>query len=265
VIFVPPYYLKSFLVNYSAASVANIETSPVATLIWRRFVSVFITGFKAIAVGFIAANTNPRLITSSFVGNVLFFIHIESIHPAQRWGKCAFASIKRVLTHSSSRIVADRLSVGGSLLQRSIPDMTIYDCLYRSRSEEWPTLRISSSGSIANSTSQSIPAQRPKMQSASFNSPNRTRGSAKTGAGTESSAIRRMARPCVGGRANVSRLRGPERRSCCSRAHRHALVPWVYGKAAAIRFVRGRLKFGDGTQSAPFPSLVAIDRPPAAR
>ena len=36
---------------------------------------------------------------------------------------------------------------------------------------------------------------------------------------------------------------------------------WVYGKASEIRFVRGRLRFGDGTQSAPFPSLVAIYRP----
>jgi site-specific DNA-methyltransferase (adenine-specific) len=36
---------------------------------------------------------------------------------------------------------------------------------------------------------------------------------------------------------------------------------WVYGKAAELRFVRGRLKFGDGFQSAPFPSLVAIYRP----
>lgn len=36
---------------------------------------------------------------------------------------------------------------------------------------------------------------------------------------------------------------------------------WVYGKAAEIRFVRGRLKFGDGAQSAPFPSLVAIYHP----
>jgi site-specific DNA-methyltransferase (adenine-specific) len=36
---------------------------------------------------------------------------------------------------------------------------------------------------------------------------------------------------------------------------------WVYGKAD-IRFVKGRLKFGDGTQSAPFPSLVAVFRPP---
>jgi len=33
---------------------------------------------------------------------------------------------------------------------------------------------------------------------------------------------------------------------------------WVYGKADEIRFVRGRLKFGDGPQSAPFPSLIAI-------
>ena len=36
---------------------------------------------------------------------------------------------------------------------------------------------------------------------------------------------------------------------------------WVYRKAE-LRFVRGRLKFGDGRQSAPFPSLVAIFRPP---
>ena len=37
---------------------------------------------------------------------------------------------------------------------------------------------------------------------------------------------------------------------------------WVYCRAAEIRFVRGRLKFGDGKQSAPFPSLVAIFKPP---
>ena len=35
---------------------------------------------------------------------------------------------------------------------------------------------------------------------------------------------------------------------------------WIYGKAE-LRFVRGRLKFGDGRQSAPFPSLVAVFRP----
>ncbi|WP_067738329.1 DNA N-6-adenine-methyltransferase [Novosphingobium naphthalenivorans] len=35
---------------------------------------------------------------------------------------------------------------------------------------------------------------------------------------------------------------------------------WIYGKAE-LRFVRGRLKFGDGKQSAPFPSLLAIFRP----
>lgn len=35
---------------------------------------------------------------------------------------------------------------------------------------------------------------------------------------------------------------------------------YVYGKAE-IRFVKGRLKFGDGTQAAPFPSLIAIYRP----
>ena len=36
---------------------------------------------------------------------------------------------------------------------------------------------------------------------------------------------------------------------------------WVYGKAE-LRFVKGRLKFGDGKQSAPFPSLLAVYRPP---
>ena len=36
---------------------------------------------------------------------------------------------------------------------------------------------------------------------------------------------------------------------------------WVYGKASEIRFVKGRLKFGDGKQSAPFPSMVAVFRP----
>jgi site-specific DNA-methyltransferase (adenine-specific) len=36
---------------------------------------------------------------------------------------------------------------------------------------------------------------------------------------------------------------------------------WVYGKAE-LRFVRGRLRFGDGKVGAPFPSLVAVYRPP---
>ena len=36
---------------------------------------------------------------------------------------------------------------------------------------------------------------------------------------------------------------------------------WVYGKADEIRFVRGRLKFGAGIWSAPFPSLVAVFQP----
>ena len=35
----------------------------------------------------------------------------------------------------------------------------------------------------------------------------------------------------------------------------------VYCKATEIRFVKGRLRFGDCKQSAPFPSLVAIFRP----
>lgn len=34
---------------------------------------------------------------------------------------------------------------------------------------------------------------------------------------------------------------------------------YIYGKAE-IRFVRGRLKFGDGTGRAPFPSMVVVFR-----
>ena len=37
---------------------------------------------------------------------------------------------------------------------------------------------------------------------------------------------------------------------------------WVYGKAYEIRFVKGRLRFGDGAHSAPFPSLIAVFVPP---
>lgn len=35
---------------------------------------------------------------------------------------------------------------------------------------------------------------------------------------------------------------------------------WIYGMAE-IRFVRGRLKFGGGKNSAPFPSMIVIFRP----
>lgn len=36
---------------------------------------------------------------------------------------------------------------------------------------------------------------------------------------------------------------------------------WVIGKAAEIRFIKGRLKFGGADNSAPFPSMLAIFRP----
>ncbi|MCU6709327.1 phage N-6-adenine-methyltransferase [Paenibacillus sp. J5C_2022] len=35
---------------------------------------------------------------------------------------------------------------------------------------------------------------------------------------------------------------------------------YVYGKAEEIRFVKGRLKFGDAKNSAPFPSMVVVFR-----
>lgn len=33
---------------------------------------------------------------------------------------------------------------------------------------------------------------------------------------------------------------------------------WVEPYASEVRFIRGRVKFGDGTQGAPFPSMIAI-------
>lgn len=33
---------------------------------------------------------------------------------------------------------------------------------------------------------------------------------------------------------------------------------YIYGKAKEIRFIKGRLKFGDSKNSAPFPSMVVI-------
>lgn len=33
---------------------------------------------------------------------------------------------------------------------------------------------------------------------------------------------------------------------------------WIFNKAAEIRFIKGRVKFGDGTGSAPFPSALIV-------
>lgn len=44
-----------------------------------------------------------------------------------------------------------------------------------------------------------------------------------------------------------------------ARTDRASFHDYIYGKAE-IRFVRGRLKFGDSKEPAPFPSMVAIFR-----
>lgn len=44
-----------------------------------------------------------------------------------------------------------------------------------------------------------------------------------------------------------------------ARTDRASFHEYIYGKAE-IRFIRGRLKFGDGKNSAPFPSMVCVFR-----
>jgi len=48
-----------------------------------------------------------------------------------------------------------------------------------------------------------------------------------------------------------------------ARSAKNCKPNWQYTtlKAHEIRFVRGRLKFGDGHQSAPFPSMIAVFLP----
>ena len=44
-----------------------------------------------------------------------------------------------------------------------------------------------------------------------------------------------------------------------ARTDTKAFHQWIYGKAE-IRFIKGRLKFGNSNNSAPFPSMVVIFR-----
>ncbi len=142
--------------------------------------------------------------------------------------------------------------------------MTIHTSLYSSRSEEWPT---------------------PQAFFESLNSefrftldPCATRGNAKClrfytkkDDGLAQSwgahrvfcnppygkAMRQWARKCY----EASTLGALVVLLAHARTDTRWFHDWVYGKATELQFVRGRLKFGDGHQSAPFPSLVAIYRP----
>jgi len=44
-----------------------------------------------------------------------------------------------------------------------------------------------------------------------------------------------------------------------ARTDRVSFHEYIYGKAE-IRFIKGRLRFGDGKASAPFPSMVVVFR-----
>jgi phage N-6-adenine-methyltransferase len=142
--------------------------------------------------------------------------------------------------------------------------VAIHEALYSSRSEEWPT-----------------PADFYESLHGEFGftlDPCATRVSAKCsryftkkqdGLAQDWGAHRVFCNPPYG------RTMGAWAKKCFEASRRGALVvllahsrtdtrwfhDWVYGKADEIRFVRGRLRFGDGRQSAPFPSLVAIFYP----
>jgi hypothetical protein len=75
VIFISSHHLKSSLVNYPATPIANVETCPVATYVWRHFIPIFIARLKTIATWSVAADANPCLLICGFVGDTLFLLH----------------------------------------------------------------------------------------------------------------------------------------------------------------------------------------------
>ena len=142
--------------------------------------------------------------------------------------------------------------------------MTISSALYSSRSEEWPT-------------PQSFFDQLNEEFRFTLD-PCATRSNAKCGryfTKRQNGLEQNWGRHRVFCNPPYGREMRAWARKCFEASRRGALVvllahartdtrwfhDWVYGKAAEIRFVRGRLRFGDGTQSAPFPSLVAVYRP----
>ncbi len=142
--------------------------------------------------------------------------------------------------------------------------MTIHESLYSSRSEEWPTPQIFFSSLDAEFKFTLDPCATPRNAKCK-----------KFYTRTDDGLAQSWGRHRVFCNPPYGRTMRDWARKCYEASRQGALVvllahartdtrwfhDWVYGKAAELRFVRGRLKFGDGSQSAPFPSLVAIYRP----
>lgn len=142
--------------------------------------------------------------------------------------------------------------------------MTIHPSLYSSRSEEWPTPKTFFDGLDREFAFTLDPCASPSNAKCRlFFTP------------CEDGLTRSWGRHRVFCNPPYGRTMSAWARKCWQACEGGALVvllahartdtrwfhDWVYGKAQELRFVRGRLRFGDGRQSAPFPSLVAVFRP----
>jgi phage N-6-adenine-methyltransferase len=143
--------------------------------------------------------------------------------------------------------------------------MTIHDSLYSSRSEEWPTPQDFFDTLNAEFNFTLDPCATPENAKCQNYFTKEDEGLLQDWGKRlvfcnppYGKTMRQWARKCY----EASQAGATVVLLAHSRTDTRWFHDWVYGKAAEIRFVRGRLKFGDGNQSAPFPSLVAVYRPP---
>ncbi len=146
--------------------------------------------------------------------------------------------------------------------------MAIHSVLYSSRSEEWPTPHAFFDVLNAEFKFTLDPCATPRNAKCTSYFTRREDGLVQDWRRHRvfcnppyGKAMRAWARKCY----EASRAGALVVLLAHSRTDTRWFHDWVYGKADELRFVRGRLRFGDGKQSAPFPSLVAIFRPSCRR
>ncbi len=71
---VSSHYFKSFVVNHSAARRTNIPVGVPILRCWLDLISAFVTGIKTIISRLIATHTNPSIVISRFVSNMLSYL-----------------------------------------------------------------------------------------------------------------------------------------------------------------------------------------------